>query len=192
MAFTPVHQSLHKGSFPFDLNNDGTPDVSVNAFSYAISGSGGVEFAYGLLHAHALQAGNEIAAKDDYAYAGKGGQRLGSSAHFSSNAIMANCKFSQGKFSSHGQWNNVQSRRFLGVKFLISGETHYGWIRFSSARTCGLYNFVQATVTGYAYETIANKPIVAGLGSDGLPAPELMSAPVKGSLGQLAAGAAGR
>ncbi len=193
VVFTPVHQSLMgpQRYFPFDLNNDGTPDVSVTVYNYVVSGSGGAKFGFNALSARGLQAGNEIAAKGQFAYAGRGGQRLGSSAEFSNRPIMGFDRFASGKPTTYsGQWTNIQSRRFLGVKFLISGEVHFGWIRFSSAHVSPAG--AHAVVTGYAYETIPNKPIIAGLGSDGLPAPDPLSAPVKGSLGHLAAGAAGR
>jgi hypothetical protein len=52
-----------------------------------------------------------------------------------------------------GPWYSVQG--FLGLKFQIEGKAHYGWarLRFDG---CG------GTLTGYAYETVANKPIIAG------------------------------
>jgi hypothetical protein len=51
----------------------------------------------------------------------------------------------------------------LGLKFVIHGKVHYGWARFSV--TLGhhrQYDDVSGTLTGYAYETIPNKPIIAG------------------------------
>jgi hypothetical protein len=55
---------------------------------------------------------------------------------------------------SYGQWTQ-KTNRYLGLKFKISGQTHYGWIRLSTTPLWG-------TVTGYAYETIPNKSIKAG------------------------------
>jgi hypothetical protein len=187
VVFTPVNQSVQgpRGQLAFDLNNDGIPDASVSVYSTFILGSGGNFLRVNDLGAHGLQTGNAIAAnKQRYAYAGQGGQRLGSSAHFSNNAIMADHEADMNGSTNRGLWQNITSRRFLGVKFLISGQTHFGWIRFSSA------NDAHAMVTGYAYETIPNKPIIAGLGNDGQPAPESLSDVDPGSLGRLAAGAA--
>lgn len=59
----------------------------------------------------------------------------------------------------YGSWLNV-SNRYLGVKFNISGETHFGWARLSVA--VQLPTQITATLTGYAYETIPNKSIIAG------------------------------
>jgi hypothetical protein len=51
------------------------------------------------------------------------------------------------------------SGRYLGLRFTIKTQTHYGWARLS-VQVSG--TTVTGTLTGYAYETIANKPIIAG------------------------------
>ncbi len=55
-------------------------------------------------------------------------------------------------------WLNVKNR-YLGLSFQINGETHYGWARLN-VQSAG--HTLTAVLTGYAYETIANKPIIAG------------------------------
>ena len=55
--------------------------------------------------------------------------------------------------------NDVKNR-YLGFKFQIKGKIHYGWARLNVTGS-GLGTIV-ATMTGYAYETIPNKAIVAG------------------------------
>ena len=55
-------------------------------------------------------------------------------------------------------WPNHKAR-YTGLQFQIKGRTHYGWARFTIDRS-GHGNTV--ILTGYAYETIANKPIIAG------------------------------
>ena len=57
-----------------------------------------------------------------------------------------------------GPWKNKQNR-YLGLKFVIAGEVHYGWARLSES--CWGYRN-SAVLTGYAYETIPNQPIKAG------------------------------
>jgi len=57
-----------------------------------------------------------------------------------------------------GNWVNV-ANRYLGLKFKLKGKTHYGWARLSVQESVSDIN---ATLTGYAYETIPNKPIIAG------------------------------
>jgi hypothetical protein len=84
------------------------------------------------------------------------------------------------------QGGNVKNH-YVGLKFVINGETHYGWARFNVQVRQPLKGSVQAILTGYAYETVANAPIVAGKTSG---AEEAGAQPA--TLGKLAAGAAGR
>ncbi len=80
-----------------------------------------------------------------------------------------------------GPWQNVK-KRYLGLQFQIKGKTHYGWARLNVAVSKTTIN---GTLTGYAYETTANKPIIAGKSKgrdDKTPPP---------SLGRLARGVVG-
>jgi len=57
-----------------------------------------------------------------------------------------------------GKWRNVNNR-YLGFRFEVDGKTHYGWARLN-VKANG--RVITGTLTGYAYETIPNKPIIAG------------------------------
>jgi len=52
----------------------------------------------------------------------------------------------------------------MGIRFKIKGKSHFGWARLSvtEAAIGPAYHRIYATLTGYAYETIPNKPIIAG------------------------------
>jgi len=63
-----------------------------------------------------------------------------------------------GSYYCLGKWINVQ-KRYLGLKFAIHGQTHFGWARLNV--TCDLYK-IDAVLTGYAYETVPNKSIATG------------------------------
>jgi hypothetical protein len=63
----------------------------------------------------------------------------------------------------YGPWANGGKGvkdRYLGVKFKIGGKFHYGWTRITV--TTGPRGFTGMILTGYAYETIAGKSIIAG------------------------------
>jgi hypothetical protein len=97
-----------------------------------------------------------------------------------------------------GLWNNLKNR-YLGLKFTINGTTHFGWARLNVTCTTMYGNHkVTGVLTGYAYETIPNKPIVTGktkgpddLGNVAQPSPAALRAPTHqpASLGLLAMGA---
>ncbi len=67
------------------------------------------------------------------------------------------------------------------MKFQIKGKTHYGWARLSVSLN---FDKFDAFLTGYAYETVANKPIIAGKTKG----PDVISLE-PASLGRLAQGA---
>jgi hypothetical protein len=87
-------------------------------------------------------------------------------------------------YSTNGPWDNVRNR-YLGLKFKIKGKFHYGWARLN-VKVYKRLAKISATLTGYAYETIPNKPIIAGK-THGKDVVTLQPA----SLGALAAGANG-
>ena len=65
-----------------------------------------------------------------------------------------------------GQWadgGQGVKNRYLGIKFMSGGRSHFGWARI--AITIGDPKravISRVVLTGYAYETIPNKPIIAG------------------------------
>jgi len=91
------------------------------------------------------------------------------------------------EYSDIGPWvrkNKGLENRYLGLKFIVDGEVHYGWARLSVTLSHRpVYEGVSATLTGYAYETIPDKTIVAGrtTGRDVVKVPP-------GTLGSLARG----
>jgi hypothetical protein len=97
----------------------------------------------------------------------------------------------QGFINSVGPWGKPGAGQYLGLKFTINGEVHYGWARLT---VTAIGQFISATLTGYAYETVADAPIVTGMTSD--IAEETTIRPMKpelepASLGRLAQGATG-
>lgn len=88
---------------------------------------------------------------------------------------------------------NSAPRPYLAVKFAdTGGNVHFGWVRVSVQ-----FAFL-ATITGYGYETVPNRPILSGAtrGADeqaSLLGPQDLTPalPEVSSLGQLAAGASG-
>jgi hypothetical protein len=94
----------------------------------------------------------------------------------------------------NGPWANA-SNRYLGLKFVINGQTHYGWARV----TVGNYlrDGSAVVITGYAYETIPNVNIIEGhtsgpeKSSSVVPADLLAPKAAPSTLGLLARGADG-
>jgi hypothetical protein len=99
-------------------------------------------------------------------------------------------------YSTAGPWKETTGG-YLGLKFIIQGQVHYGWARLNVTATIkGIYG----AISGYAYETVPNKPIRTGQQGGAAmkkhnarlgPAPLDAPAPMPGGLGSLASGAAG-
>jgi hypothetical protein len=86
---------------------------------------------------------------------------------------------------SVGQWHNVKTR-YLGLAFSIQGQIHYGWARLNvSQKDC----VITAVLTGYAYETIPNKPVITGKTSG--PSEVSATERIQPTLGLLAKGSIG-
>jgi hypothetical protein len=159
IVYTPAHVTLGPKSpvtYDLDLNQDGVVD-----FTLGHSSSCDVGRCVVLIDAYAKQSGNAIAfgGKVQGCLAMPPGAVIGPKRQFYSPVVQLADYFSaySGNRAS-GNWVNV-SNHYLGLKFTISGETHYGWARLNVS-VQGIQ--VTGTLTGYAYETVANQPIIAG------------------------------
>jgi|HubBroStandDraft_6_1064221.scaffolds.fasta_scaffold41194_3 hypothetical protein len=162
VVYTPANQVIgHNGVYGLDLNHDGTVDFLIQQWNYGNWTSNnqlladpavgnGVE---GIRRAAAvLQSGQPIGPSQNFIAGDQNGEVMLSVTHTTTG----------GPSHLHGSWANV-SNRYLGLKFQISGQTHYGWARVSVQRKG--FHFL-ATLTGYAYETTPNTAINAGQTSD--------------------------
>jgi hypothetical protein len=203
VVYTPANQSVNEQArkLPIDFNHDGIADASLSVQGYCNSGSGFRE-CFGSIFAIGLQGNAAMTSGGGFASAAKIGKIIGHQDHFQDFPEMARGRSDFNAFnqtSSHtskGPWVNVKVR-YLGFKFKIDGETHYGWARLT---TQGFPGYPSARLTGYAYETVANRPIVAGIESSSAAAKMApqdnggAAAQQRGnyaSLGMLAAGAPG-
>jgi hypothetical protein len=202
IVYTPVHEVIprgHPGLLLLDLNHDGTADFKFenwwnNDRSLGPTGS---------LSAFPAQKANGVLGYGTadkiglvyFASALRAGARIGPKASFFS-AKFIDWMYRAGY--AWGPWKNVKNR-YVGLRFILHGKTHYGWARLNVSTGQNLK--ITAVLTGYAYETIPNKPIGAGQikGTDeatsGIGQPEdaiSTPSPRSATLGVLAAGAHAR
>lgn len=170
-----------------DLNHDGITDFTLN-------------FGAGYEHSFFLDitpkvTGNAVRGTGSAACGffgvpvGAGENFTAENSYFGNGVRMAGF-FGYGISTSFGPWAN-KTNRYLGFKFLINGQVHFGWARVTV--TNELRNVV---LTGYAYETEANTAIIEGHTSGPsvsavAPTALLAPAPRPSSLGLLARGADG-
>jgi len=167
IIYTPAHKAIKLGDkVPLDLNHDGKADFMLQESVFVTSV---VQYKYIVLAAFPIvkvePPGNAVWGAGDDASALAAGVRVGPNGRFSyGEKEMASDLYNvHGSGTScGGAWNNVK-KRYLGFKFTIKGKTHFGWARLnvSCTNTMGVHQ-VNGLLTGYAYETIANKAIVTG------------------------------
>jgi hypothetical protein len=205
IVYTPAHIKIGSGgvgNYYLDINHDGVADFLISAgsscdpdrclYSFDVEtttpGKGGIAFqgSFGRPLAQALHQGAVIGVK-------RGFQPLA--------GMVSATYFSTGKQNITGHWINV-TNRYLGLKFQVKGKTHYGWARLNVKVHKHPFS-ISATLTGYAYETIPNKLIIAGktkgadewdeedFGPDASMTAPIPYKPQPASLGMLALGAQG-
>jgi hypothetical protein len=151
---------VNGGLIQMDLNNDGVNDFAFSYFSYQTHGLGDV-----FLKVQPDQAANEI---DDHTSQGHvcaaalfKGVRVGPKSRFHQDPAKGLYMWFKGFGGSQtgntffGPWLFLRGQRYLGLKFVVNGETHFGWARLKLGIT-------GTTLTGYAYETVPNMPIITG------------------------------
>jgi len=193
IVYTRANQQIvpnHR--FPLDLNHDKKVDFTLVDTHGSFFGTMSTHI-WGFLTVYPNRSANAIwgyQVGDNgflrYASALSAGVKLGPMKGFSpGQKIMADSIFSTAAMRPNstncsGPWKGT-TNRYLGFQFKIKNETHYGWARLSVSCSS---ETVTGTLTGYAYETIPNKPIVTGKtkGPD--------DATERTSLGYLARGAA--
>jgi hypothetical protein len=177
----------------FDINNDGTPDFKF-AMSYtSMYSSKTIRHKFYLKIIPAQIGNGEVqGAQAPTAAALSEGQKIGPQQKFGSDGLyMVFSETHRGVSSQKsGTWQNVEYA-YVGLKFAISGQVHYGWARIKFPYP----NMIMVdpgplgypSIYGYAYESTPNTAIIAGQTSGSSQKGTVASVP--GSLGMLAAGA---
>jgi hypothetical protein len=200
IVYTPANiripQTTDGVGIKIDLNHDGINDFSMWIWSYADFGptyvdlflwahnrANGAEGA-GRSFAARLDSGATIGPAQKFAPAGAG---FGGIPLVDMEVVYTGVGSRKSSFCS-GPWVQKQKDGYLGVKFNISGQTHYGWIRLTTAACIG-GGRLSARITGYAYNTEPDQPILAGQETDSADGAKVKSA--SGTLAQLALGSLG-
>lgn len=212
IVYTPANVQLGRTPFALDLNHDGVVDFVF--VQYFVRNSGGTN-SLSVCHATFYAPGFNhcVLSTTNSPNAVRG---IGSMHRVWGAALRYGTKIQRGdKFLSkhavgmgrlvdpvsgplwYGPWldgGKGVKHHYLGVKFEINGRFHFGWARITVTTT---RNTFTATLTGYAYETIPGKAIIAGAtkwpDDEAQPAPASIKTdtPEPATLGMLALGAPG-
>jgi hypothetical protein len=164
IVYTPTHQTVPQGgSLALDLNHDGVTDFILNSYRQSCSSGPGCEFQQ--LTLPRIGRNRVLGTYGEMSFAQRlpPHKKIGASGNFHayfSYAKMDRCKATRTSYYLSGQWQRTQDS-YLGLEFNIGGEIHYGWARLT-VTVLGWRCNASALLTGYAYETVPNRPIVTG------------------------------
>jgi hypothetical protein len=168
IIYTPCNTPMTRPIFgqppaltPLDLNNDGAADFSFGMFSNARGSFGSTNYLKFYLNIVPNRAGNAVVQgqKPPTAAAVAVGKKIGPEQQFAvSGRYMALFSFANSATRNSGTWLNVEFA-YVGLKFLINGQFHYGWARVKFPSP-GDYEY--PSIYGYAYESTPNQPILTG------------------------------
>ena len=186
------HGLANSAFVPIDINADGVNDFSFENYYFTYHSFHHTIRVVPLTGGRAVVTGKSLFYGT--AAALPWGQRIGPSANFSAAGVdNIEGSFYNGNFGNWG--GNKTAAQYLGVRFPINGQIHYGWVRLEITTP-----FVTGKIVAFAYETVPNRPIKAGAlkgqaAAEPVPAPSHMNVPsqrMQGpSLGMLALGTDG-
>jgi hypothetical protein len=161
VVYTPADVHI-TSSYALDLNNDGTPDFTLNIAVISES-DGGI----GILNVRLDVPGNAVRPTGQFAPDAAPlprGAAIGPLKSFTTalSSYGGVFMYAHGVFSHTGKQSSFsdgpwvkQTNKFLGLKFLIGNSFHYGWARLTTSPGA-------TYLTGYAYESDAGHRILAG------------------------------
>jgi hypothetical protein len=197
VIYTATNLLLTGGTLPIDLNHDGVEDFSLINREYAnFYYSGGFLAVHGNARESPAVLGQDNQ-NGTQAFAVPLGFSVGS--YSPAEFIPVTGRFGAEmafEFLSYngrglgGHWVNV-GQKFLGFRFSINNQVHYGWARLSVDAAFGPLPAVVAKLSGYAYESTPGKSIPAGYRGFVDDSSGAEAAQSGGSLGMLSLGAAG-
>jgi hypothetical protein len=218
IVYTPAHQKMGTSSTIFlDLNHDGINDFrlvttqTVRCVGFICSTTGlrpetGFQSTNAKMAVYGSFTGNQVVGPSKFAAVLPPGEAIGRGRRFPGGNVMVHAS----AVSAHleavtGSWKANESQpgtiknHYLGLKFIVNGETHYGWARLTVQVLMNGSPSVNALLSGYAFETAVDKPIRAGQESDNIDTARFYVSPPSSasykatslSLGRLALGTHG-
>lgn len=204
VIYTRLNVTIENGVLPLDLNHDGVVDF--NIFEKATSTIQGGGSRYLNVNSAGNPGGGVLAGRFNSVNALPPGAEIGPGNRFLRAQNVAGRMASRWFLWKGTSWSGLCSGafagapychgvtdRFLGLRFVVSGKTYYGWAGFSVVKL-GLnhdHPYVSARLTGVAYEDVPGQSIRAGQTQDDTATIERAPNPQPATLGLLALGAPG-
>lgn len=154
---TVIHDSLF---YNLDMDNNGQPELRFETITYQLS-SGSVQIAGLSILGNASNAvlGSLYSSSYPVPFSMNNGDSISNTSTPWQDQTMNNgVQYLGGVYGSYsiGNWLGVNDK-YLGVRFKIGANTHYGWVRLSVSAGADTI-----TIKDYAYQTLPGVGITAG------------------------------
>jgi hypothetical protein len=162
VVYTPAHVRIFPDKrVPLNLDHAGKAEFTLKDTFSTTSAGFYREGALSVLPGETNEIwGHTTGSGLHYASALPAGVRVGNNGAFSAGARSLAYGGQEGtSIFCEGKWNDVKNR-YLGLKFAIHGKVHFGWARLNVTCNVSHAGRIHALLTGYAYETVPNKPII--------------------------------
>ncbi len=189
VVFTPSSRQFTGIPIDIDMDNDGVADFTMRGTGGCNSTYSFCAFSYGVIRATNAPRRNGVAQENIGSFPFEAALIRGNHIGRPVDRFNGSLMYFKGTTGSGGPWQNVTDR-YLGVKLIIDGQVHYGWIGFKQTRSH--LTLFQAQFTGWAYETEPNTPIRAGQRTGTAASPMTMDSESNASLELRAAGHVGQ
>ncbi len=200
IVYTPANQTVGRhGSYTLDLNNDGTPDYIIAEVPTADPPFGSSQVLYVLAAAgNLVNRPSKFCSANAYAAALTPGIQIGYTGRRGWMGREVPMAFESlnsfgGAFYTES-WAN-KGDGYLGLRFQVNGETHFGWARLSVSFSGGPppQRTWEAHLTGYAYETVPVQALIRAGQLKGSQDDEAEASPkgISRQLGAIALGSSG-
>lgn len=154
---TVIHDSLF---YNLDMDNNGQPELRFETVTYQLS-SGSVQFAVvGVLgNPNNATIGSIYSTSYPFPFSMNNGDSISSTnTNWQAQTINGGVQYLGAVYGSYtyANWLGVNDK-YLGVRFRIGTNTHYGWVRLSVSPGADTI-----TIKDYAYQTLPGVGITAG------------------------------
>jgi len=159
VVYTPVNVSISGiGSVSFDLNHDKVFDFTIRTtYTWAACGILGRVAPLGSITITPTPGGVVVTPNTSIATLAPSGVKIGTTKTFYASKALIR------QFFLCGGASYISDSGYLGLKFKINGQTHYGWAQVSYfGQVRGTTFAPRTTLVDFAYETIASQPITTG------------------------------
>jgi hypothetical protein len=186
IVFTPTNVTLDTAGDVFDVEIDGntkfTIEFTTTTYYTSTTGGGTITTTANWVDVLAATGGASWRGGSGYGLDGPSALTYGDPVKNGAGAAWGRATANTGNmayyfnYTGSGSGNFFgQTDKFLGLRFVIGGQTNYAWLEIADVPT----NAASVTIAGYAYETVADTEILAGM------------VPEPNALALLALGAAG-